>query len=131
MVTYAPAVCPKCGAIFRSDVALPEPPWINPAFRATGGICGRCGSRGHIPEWAYRFHAVAVDCCRDASDNQRRTLVAALALHLRRHRTAKRTTEFVRGLSGPWRTLTPQFRGMSNLQRRAQLTFLLWILDED
>jgi hypothetical protein len=131
MVTYAPAVCPKCGAIFRSDVAIAEPPWINPTFRAIGGTCGRCGGRGELPDWVFRFNAVAADCRLDASDNQRRTLVAGLTLHLRRHRTAKRTTEFVRGFSGPWRTLPPQFRGMSNLQRRAQLTFLLWILDEN
>jgi len=57
--------------------------------------------------------------------------VAALTLHLRRHRTAKRTAEFVRGLAGPFRLLTPQFRGMSNPQRRAQLTFLWWIVADD
>ena len=131
MVTYAPAICPKCGAVFRSDVAIAEPPWLNPTFRAVGGICARCGARGRIPDWTYRFNAVAVDCRRDASDSQRRTLAAGLALHLRRHRTAKRTTEFVRGFSGPWRNLAGQFRGMSNLQRRAQLTFLLSIVDDD
>jgi hypothetical protein len=131
MVIYAPALCPKCGAVFRSDVAIAEPPWIIPTYRAIGGVCGRCGTRGRIPDWVYRFHAIASDCRREASDSQRRAQVLALTLHLRRHRTAKRTTEFLRGLSGPWRSLGPQFRGMSNVQRRAQLTFLLWILDEN
>jgi len=115
--------------VFRSDLSLAEPPWILPAYRAVGGTCTRCGGPGLIPAWVYQFHAVAMDCRREASDQQRRSQIAELTVHLRRHRSAKRTTHFVQSFSGPWILLAPQLRAASTQQRRAKLTFLLWILD--
>jgi hypothetical protein len=127
-ILYAPAICPQCGKVFHSDVPVAAPPWITPVYRATGGCCPRCGARSAIAPWTYRFHSVAVQSLTDSSDHQRRDLAAALEHHLRRHRTAKRTTAFIRDLRGPWKNLCPLLLAAAPTQRRAQLTLLLWTL---
>lgn len=125
---YAPAICPRCGNVFPSDVPMASTPWIAPIYRATGGACPRCGTRSAIAEWTYRFHATAIQGMLDASTHQRRDLTSALEVHLRRHRTAKQTAVFARDLRGPWKIVVPQLTAASPRQRRAQLLFLLWIL---
>jgi hypothetical protein len=131
VVFYAPAICTNCGAVFRSDVPIAEPPWITPTYRATGGRCPRCGRRGSIPTWVYRFHHVVSQSIEDASDEQRRSQVRAVEQHLRRHRTVKKTQTFIQDFRGPWRPLIMELRSTPPRQRSAQLTFLLWMLDED
>jgi len=131
MVLYAPAICPKCGGAFRSDVLIAEAPWIIPSYRASGGLCPRCGRTGAIPAWVYRFHDVAAQSRDDATDREIRVLVSALTQFLRRHRTAKRTLAYVDDLRGPWKALVQPLRAAPPQQRRAQLTFLLWIITEN
>ena len=128
LLLYAPAICPKCGTVFRSDLPIANPPWITPAYRATGGPCPRGGQSGRIPLWTYRFHAAAELCRSEASDQQQRSLLADLDHHLRRHRTAKQTQAFIGNLHGPWKPLLLAIKEAPPQQRRAQLTFLRWIL---
>jgi hypothetical protein len=130
VVLYAPAICAGCGFVFRSDLAIADAPWISPSYRATGGLCPRCHGRGGIPNWVYRFHDGAVQSRQEATEQQRQSQLAAVAQHLRRHRTAKKTERFIQEFRGPWRLLTLQFKALPPLHQRAQLTFLLWILDE-
>jgi len=130
MVLYAPAICPDCGNVFRSDVLIPEAPWIIPSYRSSGGVCPRCGRTGAIPAWVYRINDLAAQGRDDASDREMRVFVAALTQFLRRHRTAKRTLAFVGDLRGPWKTLVQPLRAAPPQQRRAQLMFLLWTLTE-
>ncbi|MET0865789.1 MAG: hypothetical protein ABWZ98_15775 [Nakamurella sp.] len=130
LLLYAPAICSKCGAVFRSDLPIGRPPWITPVYRSVGGVCPRCGQIGRIPFWVYRFTAVAQDCRSDASEHQRSALLAQLDQHLRRHRTAKRTQAFTSDFRGPWKPLLPVIKQAPAQQRRAQLTYLSWILAE-
>ena len=131
LVRYAPAICPKVGSVFRSDLPIAGQPWITPAYRATGGPCPRCGETGFIPFWVFRFNAAADLCRSEAAEQQRRTLLSDLHQHLRRHRTAKKTQAFIAELRGPWRPLQAAIKEAPPQQRRAQLTFLSWILAED
>ena len=128
---YAPAICAKCGAAFRSDVPIARPPFITPIYRSVGGSCPRCKQRGLIPPWTFRFNAAADVCRADASDQQRRTMAAELDQYLRRHRTAKQTQAFIADFRGPWRPLQLIIKGTQQQQRRAQLRFLQWILAGD
>jgi hypothetical protein len=130
LVRYAPAICTKCGSVFRSDLPIARPPWITPAYRASGGSCTRCGRMGLIPSWTFRFNATAELCRSDASDQQRRELLSDLDHFLRRHRTAKQTHAFVGDLKGPWKPLPLVVKQAPPQQRRAQLTFLSWLLAE-
>jgi hypothetical protein len=130
MVLYAPAICPDCGNVFRSDVLIAEAPWIIPSYRSAGGVCPRCGGRGTIPPWVYRFHDVAAQCRDDAADRDKRSLAIGLAQFLRRHRTARRTQAFVAALRGPWKALVQPLKAGPPQHRRAQLMFLLWTLTE-
>ena len=130
MVLYAPAVCPDCGNVFRSDVLIAEAPWIIPSSRSAGGACPRCGGKGVIPPWVYRFHDLAAQRRDDASEREKRSLATTLTQLLRRHRTAKQTLAFVGELRGPWKPLVPLLKAVTAAQRRAQLTFLLWTLTE-
>ena len=59
---------------------------------------------------------------------QRADLTAALEQHLRRYRTAKRTTVFIQEFRGPWKNLSPLLLAVAPAERRAQLTLLLWTL---
>ncbi|MET0966436.1 MAG: hypothetical protein ABWZ02_08580 [Nakamurella sp.] len=131
LVRYAPAICTKCGSVFRSDLPIAKPPWITPAYRASGGMCPRCGQTGLIPAWVFRFNATAELCRSEASDQQRRDLLADLEHYLRRHRTAKQTQAFVGDFRGPWKPLLLVIKQAPQQQRRAQLSFLSWILAED
>ena len=130
LVRYAPAICTKCGSVFRSDLPIADPTWINPAYRASGGSCSRCGGIGLIPFWVFRFDATAELCRSEASDQQRRAMLADLEQHLRRHRTAKKTQAFISDLRGPWKPLLMAIKQAPQQQRRAQLTYLSWILAE-
>jgi hypothetical protein len=130
MVLYAPAVCPDCGDVFRSDVLIAEAAWIIPSFRSAGGACPRCGGKGVIPPWVYRFHDLAAQRRDDASVREWRAVATTLGQLLRRHRTAKQTLAFVADLRGPWKPLVQSLKSGSPQQRRAQLTFLLWTLTE-
>jgi len=130
MVLYAPAVCPDCGNVFRSDVLIAEAPWIIPSYRSAGGACPRCGGRGIIPPWVYRFHDLSWQCRDDATERETRLLATNLGQLLRRHRTAKQTLAFVNDLRGPWKPLVQPLKAGPPQQRRAQLTFLLWTLTE-
>ena len=80
------------------------------------------------PGLNYRFHSVAAQSLADSSEHQRRDLSAALEQHLRRHRTAKRTTAFIGEFRGPWKNLSPLLLAVAPAERRAQLTLLLWTL---
>jgi hypothetical protein len=130
MTLYAPAICPDCGNVFRSDVLIAESPWIIPSYRSTGGACPRCGGSGAIPPWVYWFHDLAAQSREDASDRERRVLASSLGQLLRRHRTAKRTQAFVTDLRGTWKPLVQPLKSAAPQHRRAQLTFLLWALTE-
>jgi hypothetical protein len=130
MVLYAPAICPDCGNVFASDVLIAEAPWIIPSYRPAGGVCPRCGGRGSIPVWVYRFHDVAAQCRDIATDREKRSLATGLAQLLRRNGTAKQTQAFVNDLRGPWKSLVQQLKAVPPQHRRAQLMFLLWTLTE-
>ncbi len=130
MVLYAPAVCPDCGNVFRSDLVIAEAPWIIPSYRSAGGACPRCGGKGIIPPWAHRFHDLAAQSRDDASERETRALATNLGQLLRRHRTAKQTLAFVSDLRGAWKPLVQPLKAGPPQQRRAQLTFLLWTLTE-
>jgi hypothetical protein len=130
MVLYAPAICPNCGNVFRSDVLIAEAPWIIPSYRSSGGACPRCGGTGAIPPWVYRFHDLAAQSREDATDREKRSAAAGLVQLLRRHRTAKRIQAYVNDLRGPWKQLVHPLKAASGQHRRAQLTFLLWIITE-
>ena len=130
MVLYAPAVCPDCGNVFRSDVLIAEAPWIIPSYRSAGGACPRCGGPGAIPPWVYWFHDLAWQRRDEATERETRLLATNLGQLLRQHRTAKQTLAFVDELRGPWKPLVPPLKAVSPQQRRAQLTFLLWTLTE-
>jgi hypothetical protein len=131
LVRYAPAICRKCGSVFRSDLPIARPPWITPAYRSAGGSCPRCRELGLIPPWVFRLNAAAELCRSEASDQQRRSMLADLQQHLRRHRTAKKTQGFISAFRGPWKPLLLTIKEAPAQQRRAQLTFLSWILTED
>ena len=130
MVLYAPAICPDCGGIFRSDLPIAEAAWMIPSYRSTGGRCPRCAGRGAVPSWVYLYRDIAAQCCADASDREKRSLATSLTQLLRRHRTAKQTLTFINDLRGPWKPLVRPSKAMSPPHRRAQLTFLLWMLTE-
>jgi len=117
MVLYAPAVCPDCGNVFRSDVLIAEAPWIIPSYRSAGGACPRCGGKGVIPPWVYRFHDLAAQRRDDASEREKRSLATTLTQLLRRHRTAKQTLAFVSELRGPWKPLVPLLKAVTAAQR--------------
>lgn len=127
---YAPAFCPACGRVLRSDVPLADPPWITPTYRARGGNCPRCRTAGVLPNWVYSFHGVVVACRQEATDSQNTGMTSALQQHLRRHRTVKQRQSFIQDFTGPWRPLKLHFFATPARDRRAQLTFLLWILDD-
>ena len=128
MVLYAPAICPDCGNVFPSDVLIAETAWIIPSYRTTGGLCPKCGGRGTIPAWVYRFHDVAAQSRDDATDREKRSLATGLTQFLRRQRTAKQTQAFIAELRGPWKALVQPLKAAPPAHRRAQLTFLLWTL---
>ena len=130
LVRYAPAICTKCGSAFASDLPIAHPPWITPAYRAAGGYCPRCKQTGLIPLWTFRFNTAAELCRSEATDQQRRSMLADLEHFLRRHRTAKQTQAFISDLKGPWKPLLLVIKQAPPQQRRAQLTFLSWILAE-
>jgi len=130
VVLYAPAICRDCGATFRSDVAIAEPSWITPSYRATGGRCPRCGGRGGIPTWTYRFHADARQAHADATDQHRRDLASVLDQHLRQCLNTKETQRFIDQLPGPWKNVIQRLNPCPAAQRRTQLAFLRWLLDD-
>jgi hypothetical protein len=130
MVLYAPAICRGCGNVFRSDLLIAEAPWINPSYRSSGGACPRCGGSGAIPAWVYRFHELALQSRDDATDRETRSLADTLGRLLRRHRTAKQIQAFVVELRGPWKQLVQPLKAAPPEDRRAQLTFLLWMITE-
>jgi hypothetical protein len=78
----------------------------------------------------YRFHDLAAQCRDDATDRETRLLATTLGQLLRRHRTAKRTQAFASDLRGAWKPLVQSLKAASPQHRRAQLTFLLWMLTE-
>lgn len=127
-VLYAPAICHKCGRAFRSDVPIAEPPWITPIYRSVGGACPNCGGKGLIPGWVYQFHTAAVQSRAEATEHQKRSQIAALDQHIRRHRTAKRTQAFVQSFRDPWSNLIRYIKAAPPRERRAQLIFLRWII---
>ena len=57
-------------------------------------------------------------------------MLTDLEQFLRKHRTAKQTQAFVGDIRGPWKPLLLSFKEAPPQQRRAQLTFLSWILSE-
>lgn len=129
---YAPAICDDCEAVFASGLVIPERLGEPTSYRRSAGPCPRCGGRGHIPEWVHRFHTTAVDARRRASPEQISALTAALRHHLDEPPPADRhaprpdpTTELI----GPWHTVAFELRHSPTEQRRAQLTLLLWMLE--
>ena len=131
-VLYAPAICDDCEAVFASGLVIPERLGEPTSYRRSAGPCPRCGGRGHIPEWVHRFHTTAVDARRRASPEQISALTAALRHHLDEPPPADRhaprpdpTTELI----GPWHTVAFELRHSPTEQRRAQLTLLLWMLE--
>jgi len=129
---YAPAVCENCSTVFGSGQLIAENDGEPASYRRSAGPCPRCGGRGAIPEWVFRFHTVASAAADRATPEQLRSLIQAL-----RHwvDAAQPTVPFVTDgylhgeLTGPWSGITVELRHTPADQRTAQVTFLLWILD--
>jgi len=137
---YAPAVCERCGAVFPSGEVIAESPGEPSSYRRSAGPCPRCGGRGNIPDWVFRFHAIAAAAREQATPEQIASFTAALRLQLSRSGvTGVEQDQLTAELDGPWhavalelRRRTPSRRTPSRRtpsQRTARLTLLLWMFD--
>jgi len=129
---YAPAVCENCAAVFGSGQLIAENDGEPASYRRSAGPCPRCGGRGAIPEWVFRFHTTASAAADRATPEQLSSLIQALRELLDPDRTPHRITaddDLSSELTGPWAGVALELRRAPATQRTAKLTFLLWILD--
>jgi hypothetical protein len=93
-----------------------------------------------IPDWVFRFHAIAAAAREQATPEQIASFTAALRLQLSRSGvTGVEQDQLTAELDGPWhavalelRRRTPSRRTPSRRtpsQRTARLTLLLWMFD--
>jgi hypothetical protein len=129
---YAPAVCENCSAVFGSAQLIAESDGERASYRRSAGPCPRCGGRGSIPVWVFRFHTIASAAADRATPEQLQSLIQALRLRL----DAVAPTNpidpdgHLNGeLTGPWSGVALELRSVPADQRTAQLTFLRWIVD--
>jgi len=131
---YAPAVCENCCAVFASTEVITENDRESSSYRRSAGPCPRCASRGAIPEWVFRFHAIASGATHRATPDQLHSVIQALretvdAALTGKSTTTTTTTDLTNQLTGPWSGVALELRRGSADQLTAKLTFLLWIAD--
>jgi hypothetical protein len=128
---YAPAVCENCSTVFASTELIAEGHAESSSYRRSAGPCPRCGSRGAIPEWVFRFHTIATIAIDQATPEQLRSVVQALRTRSDNPPAANRTTiaDLTNQLTGPWSRVALELRQARADQRSAKLAFLLWIMD--
>lgn len=127
---FSQAVCGSCGAAFASGVVVAERRGDPVSYRGTAGPCPRCGGRGRIPGWIFRFHGAAA-AARDqasAADN-------AAVLHAARQRVAHYSDESAqRGLTttlgGAWGGVAVQLRWIPADECEAALAMLVRMLED-
>ena len=131
---YAPAVCENCCAVFASTEVIAESDGEPTSYRRSAGPCPRCGNRGAIPGWVFRFHTIATGAMQQATPDQLHSLIPRLretvGAALRAESTSSTTiADLTHQLTGPWSGVALELRRVSADQRTAMLTFLLWIAD--
>lgn len=130
---YAPAVCDHCRAIFRSGVVIAEHPGDPSSYRKAAGPCPRCGGRGSVPEWVFRFHATVTIVRERATSGQISAMASALRHTLISPHPAEPRISADPDLPAqpgdPWRIVAVELHRSPADQRNALLTLLLWMLD--
>jgi hypothetical protein len=83
-----------------------------------------------IPDWVFRFHAIAAAAREQATPEQIASFTAALRLQLSRSGvTGVEQDQLTAELDGPWHAVALELRRRTPSQRTARLTLLLWMFD--
>lgn len=134
---YAPAVCENCAAVFHSGQLIAENDGEFASYRRSAGPCPRCGGRGIIPEWVFRFHASASAAADRATPEQLGSLIQVLRERMNPAQPALPGTadddlgDDLGGelAAGPWAGVAVEIRRTPADQWAAKLTFLWWIVE--
>jgi hypothetical protein len=100
---FSQAVCDECGAGFASGVVVAERRGDPVSYRRSAGPCPRCGGRGRIPGWIFRFHAAAAAARDQASWAENCDVLAAVERLAGRPVDAPARAALALQLTGAWR----------------------------
>jgi len=126
---YSPAVCETCGAVFGSNEVIAEQPEDPTSYRRSAGPCPRCGGRGIIPEWVFRFHNTVQASLAQASAEEIGSLLAAVRRYAAEPARPGAQQAVTAEMVGPWHPMAPAVGHLPDDQWTAAITLLEWMFD--